>query len=91
MRGEDAIRTSGIPYTIIRPCALTEESGSKALSFEQGDNITGKVSREDIAQLCVRALEATNACNITFEVKESQNEEAAEDWEDLFFDLKPDK
>ena len=54
LRGEDAVRASGIPYTIIRPCALTEEAGGKALIFEQGDNIKGKVSREDIANYACR-------------------------------------
>ncbi|MBW4678764.1 MAG: CIA30 family protein [Microcoleus vaginatus WJT46-NPBG5] len=91
LRGEDSIRFSGIPYTIIRPCALTEEAGGKALIFEQGDNIRGKVSREDIAQLCVEALEESKACNVTFEVKESQNDQNSEEWESLFSGLTPDK
>ena len=53
LKGEDSLRASGIPYTIIRPCALTEEAGGKALIFEQGDNIRGKISREDVAELCI--------------------------------------
>lgn len=39
-QGEDLIRESGIPYTIVRPCALTEEPAGADLIFEQGDNIT---------------------------------------------------
>ena len=39
-QGEDLIRESGVPYTIVRPCALTEEPAGAALIFEQGDNIT---------------------------------------------------
>jgi hypothetical protein len=39
-QGEDLIRESGIPYTIIRPCALTEEPAGADLIFDQGDNIT---------------------------------------------------
>ena len=84
LRGEDAVRASGIPYTIIRPCALTEESGGKALIFEQGDNIKGKVSREDISELCVQALEEPQACNVTFEVKETENGSGIKDWKSLF-------
>ena len=84
LRGEDAVRASGIPYTIIRPCALTEESGGKALIFEQGDNIKGKVSREDISELCVQALEEPQACNVTFEVKETENGNGSKDWKVLF-------
>lgn len=69
LKGEDLIRESGIPYTIIRPCALTEEPAGADLIFEQGDNITGKISREEVALICVAALESSNACDKTFEVK----------------------
>lgn len=34
------IRESGIPYTIVRPCALTEEPAGADVIFDQGDNIT---------------------------------------------------
>ncbi|KAI5331939.1 hypothetical protein L3X38_022066 [Prunus dulcis] len=40
LKGEDLIWESGIPYTIVRPCALTEELAGADLIFEQGDNIT---------------------------------------------------
>ncbi|XZO02457.1 MAG: CIA30 family protein [Microcoleus sp.] len=88
LKGEDCVRSSGIPYTVIRPCALTEEPGGKALIFDQGDNIKGKVSREDIAQLCVEALDLPEACNVTFEVKEGENGKAPGDWEGLFSGVK---
>ncbi len=91
LRGEEVVRQSRIPYTIIRPCALTEEAGGKALIFDQGDNIKGKVSREDVAELCVYSLEQPKACNVTFEVKESENGEAAKNWESLFSSLKSDQ
>lgn len=90
LRGEDAVRASGIPYTIIRPCALTEEPGNQALVFEQGDNIRGKVSREDIAELCLTVLDQPQACNVTFEVKENTNVEQSCNQETLFSGLKPD-
>ena len=91
LRGEEAVRESGLPYTIIRPCALTEEPGGKLLVFEQGDNIRGKVSREDIAKLCVELLEQPQACNLTFEVKEDNtNGSPPLDWENLFSDLRAD-
>lgn len=89
LRGEDAVRSSGIPYTIIRPCAMTEETGGKALIFEQGDNIKGKVTREDIAELCVQALKEPQACNVTFEVKEAENGSGNKDWKALFGRLQP--
>ena len=84
LKGEDSLRESGIPYTIIRPCALTEEPGGKELIFEQGDNIKGKISREDIAKLCVQSLQESIACNVTFEVKKGENIANYIDWEKLF-------
>ncbi|KAG6557217.1 hypothetical protein Mapa_001144 [Marchantia paleacea] len=69
LKGEDAIRDSGIPYAIIRPCALTEEPAGAELIFEQGDNITGKVGREEIARICIAALDSPAATDTTFEVK----------------------
>uniref|UniRef100_A0A0E0JXS9 NAD(P)-binding domain-containing protein n=1 Tax=Oryza punctata TaxID=4537 RepID=A0A0E0JXS9_ORYPU len=69
LKGEDLIRESGIPYTIVRPCALTEEPAGADLIFDQGDNITGKISREEIALICVAALASPNAVEKTFEVK----------------------
>ena len=88
LKGEDCVRSSGIPYTVVRPCALTEEPGGKALMFDQGDNIKGKVSREDIAELCVQALDLPQACNVTFEVKEGENGNVPGDWEGLFSGVK---
>ncbi|XP_060971318.1 protein HIGH CHLOROPHYLL FLUORESCENCE PHENOTYPE 173, chloroplastic isoform X2 [Cannabis sativa] len=69
LKGEDLIRESGIPYAIVRPCALTEEPAGADLIFDQGDNITGKVSREEIARICIAALDSPYACDKTFEVK----------------------
>ncbi|MBD2293006.1 CIA30 family protein [Anabaena sphaerica FACHB-251] len=91
LKGEDSLRESGIPYTIIRPCALTEEAGGKELIFEQGDNIRGKVSRNDIAELCVQSLKQPKARNITLEVKQGENDVNSINWEQLFSSLQPDK
>ena len=91
LRGEDSVRESGVPYTIIRPCALTEEPGVQALIFEQGDNIKGKVSRDSVAELCVQALEQPKACNVTFEVKQAEGSDLSNNWQSLFERLQPDK
>lgn len=39
LAGEDAIRQSGVPYTVVRPCALTEEPVGAPLELDQGDRI----------------------------------------------------
>jgi len=90
-KGEDSLRQSGIPYTIIRPCALTEEPGGKELICEQGDNITGKISRDDVAEICIQALKEHKACNVTFEVKQGDNNVNAINWQRLLSQLNPDK
>jgi uncharacterized protein YbjT (DUF2867 family) len=90
LRGEESVRHSSIPYTIIRPCALTEEPGVKALIFDQGDNIKGKVSRDSVAELCLQVLEQPKACNVTFEVKQKEHNDQSNDWQSLFNSLQPD-
>eukprot|EP00850_Spirogloea_muscicola_P017042 SM000142S00556 [mRNA] locus=s142:222539:227860:- [translate_table: standard] len=42
LKGEDVVRDSGVPFTIVRPCALTEEPAGAELIFDQGDNLTVK-------------------------------------------------
>ncbi|WP_017651686.1 CIA30 family protein [Fortiea contorta] len=91
LKGEDSVRASGIPYTIIRPCALTEESGGQELILEQGDNIRGKISREDVAEICVQALQQITASYQTFEVKSAENITNSINWESLFSQLQPDR
>ncbi|MFM1843786.1 MAG: hypothetical protein RLZZ490_2529 [Cyanobacteriota bacterium] len=68
LAGENAIRDSGLTYTIIRPCALTEATAPQLLQFAQGDTIKGQVSRQAIAQLCVDVLKLAEAGQKTFEV-----------------------
>lgn len=89
-RGEESLRESGIPYTIVRPCALTEEPEVQPLMFDQGDNIKGKVSRDSVAELCVQALTEPKACNVTFEVKAVEDSNHL-DWHRLFEQLQPDR
>jgi len=90
LKGEDVIRSSGIPYTIIRPCALTEVPGGSALKFAQGDTIKGQVSRDDIAELCIQVLTQAPACNTTFEVKTEPDSQFSGNWDELFSELKSD-
>ena len=58
------LRDSGVPFTIVLPCALTEEPGGANLEFDQGDNIKGKISRDDVADIClVRATAVKTVAN----------------------------
>ena len=64
IRGEDVVRSlyqeqqaSDSCYTIIRPGGLTEEPpvGAIGLELNQGDTKSGRISRFDVASLCVEA------------------------------------
>jgi hypothetical protein len=39
LAGEDAVRGSGVPAVVVRPCALTEEPRGMPLQIDQGDTI----------------------------------------------------
>ena len=89
-RGEDALRDSGVDYTIVRPGGLMETPGDEtAVVFEQGDRSTGMISREDVALVCVAALQTPAARNKTFEVFGGE-EQAPNDWTNLYSDLQSD-
>jgi uncharacterized protein YbjT (DUF2867 family) len=89
-RGEDALRDSGVDYTIVRPGGLMDSPGGEtAVVFEQGDSSTGMISREDVALVCVAALQTPAARNKTFEVFGSE-ERAPNDWTNLYSDLQSD-
>lgn len=90
LRGEEVVRSSGLPYTILRPCALTEESGGHLLTVSQGDTLRGKISREDAATLCVEVLKQPNACNRTIEIS-AKDELGPVDWATILSGLEPDR
>jgi uncharacterized protein YbjT (DUF2867 family) len=88
--GEDSLRNSDLIYTIVRPGGLTDEpDGQSALQIDQGDRISGKISRADVAEICLQALEQPKTRNTTFEVVEGFGP-ATQDWEKLFSRLIPD-
>lgn len=39
LAGEDVLRSSGVPFAIVRPTALTDEPGGMPLEVDQGDTI----------------------------------------------------
>lgn len=69
IQGEDAVRdlyqrwvdpslADTCTYTIIRPGGLTEEPalGPSGLELNQGDTKSGRISRTDVASLCVQSM-----------------------------------
>ena len=54
-RGEDAVRASGLGYTVVRPGPLLEEPGGyKALVFDQGGRIAQAISCADVADVALK-------------------------------------
>lgn len=75
LAGERAIRASGVDYTVIRPGALTDAAAAPESLVGKGDGgkiPVGRVSREDVACLCVAALESAKASNMTLSLAGSR-------------------
>jgi uncharacterized protein YbjT (DUF2867 family) len=91
LKGEEAVRGSGVAYTVIRPGGLIDEAAGKShIILAQGDKATGTVSRADVAVACREALRIPAARNRTFELFSSSSAPAT-DWQKLFAALKMDQ
>ncbi|KAK9692299.1 hypothetical protein RND81_09G254800 [Saponaria officinalis] len=81
--GEDFVRDSGIPFTIIRPGRLTDgpytsydlntllkatAGERRAVLIGQGDKLVGEVSRLVVAEACIQALDIESTQGEIFEI-----------------------
>ncbi|MDH6116725.1 NAD(P)H-binding protein [Kitasatospora sp. GAS204B] len=67
--GEEALRESGLPYTVVRPGWLIDDrSAGHRVRLHQGDQGTGQVARRDVAEACLQALYTPAARGVTFEI-----------------------
>jgi len=70
LASEDYLRASGLPYTIVRPGGLMDAPGEYTrivLRQETGTDF-GRVSRADLARVCIAALGSEAALGKTFDV-----------------------
>ena len=74
IKGEDRVRAmykdSKLAYTIIRPGGLTTDParGVAAVELNQGDEKSGRISRWDVAKLCIEStLYPESTSHTTFE------------------------
>lgn len=91
-KGEEAVRASGVPYTIVRPGGLTNDAGGqRRIKTTQGDprGAGGRIPRADVAAICVNALGRRDAERRTFEVV-SDEAQGAVDWNVFFAGLSAD-
>lgn len=94
LKGENYLRASGVPYTVVRPGGLLNEPpGRGDIAFEQGDRRYGdtvlSIAREDVAIICVEALKYPESKFRTFEIHRTTGA-LVPDWQAKFASLKPD-
>ena len=89
--GENALRFSGLAYTIVRPGGLTDEPGGQGgILVGQGDTMDqGRIPRADVARVSVAALGRDSAVRRTLEIVGDPAGEPAE-VEAVFEGLAPD-
>ncbi|XGV94796.1 MAG: SDR family oxidoreductase [Leptolyngbya sp. BL-A-14] len=88
-KAEESVRVSELPYTIVRPAWLTDSSTNQEIYIEQGDQGEGRVSREALAEVCVRALSHEASRGKTFEIY-SRTGTSSLDWSSTFASLQSD-
>jgi uncharacterized protein YbjT (DUF2867 family) len=78
-KGEEALRNSGVSYTIVRPGSLTEEPGGQVgIKIFPEDAGEGSIPRADVARVCVAALNNPAAMSKTLSVTSGEGEPAAD-------------
>lgn len=91
LAGENALRASGVPYTIVRPGGLKDGAGGEGLRVMQGDprDVVGRIARADVAAVTVQALGRADAMAKTFEILGDPGVPRP-DWERFFAALRAD-
>jgi uncharacterized protein YbjT (DUF2867 family) len=91
LKGEDFLRASGVPYTVVRPGGLRDEpGGAKGVKSYQGDpKIRGQIPRADVARVCIEALGTKGAQGKTFEIL-SDDAATSVDWTAFWAGIKAD-
>ncbi len=98
-KGEEAVRSGGFTYTIIRPGRLIDgpytsydlntllkatTGGKLGISLGTGDKLTGQTSRIDVAAACVECLKVPVTAGKVFEIISKGTRPAVLDWAIMF-------
>jgi uncharacterized protein YbjT (DUF2867 family) len=70
---DEFLRQSALTYTVVQPGALNDKPGDGKISAAvtlESDNL--EISKEDLAEVLVKALESESTFNKTFEVSEGE-------------------
>ena len=87
-KAEAYLKVSGVPYTIVRPGGLKNESdASESIFMSSQDTLfEGSISRQKVAQVCVEAIAYPEAKSKILEVVTRVDTEA-ENWSQMFRDI----
>jgi uncharacterized protein YbjT (DUF2867 family) len=65
---DQAVRESGLDYTIVRPGGLTDEPGTGLVDVAEKLGRRGSIPRDDVAALLAAVLDTSSTIGTTFEV-----------------------
>jgi uncharacterized protein YbjT (DUF2867 family) len=66
-RADDAVRASGLDWTVVRPGGLTNDAGTGRVAL--GENVPrGQVTRDDVAAVLVAVLDSSNTIGRTVDL-----------------------
>src|SRR5437660_1339943 len=65
---DEALRASGLDYTILRPGRLTDESGSGCVALAASLGRRGSIARDDVAATLAALLGEPGTIGLTLEV-----------------------
>ena len=67
---DEALRESGLDWTIVRPGSLTDAPGTGRVDVSTALGRRGPIPRDDVALVLLECLEAPNTIRLTFELFE---------------------
>jgi uncharacterized protein YbjT (DUF2867 family) len=65
---DQAVRESGLDYTVVRPGGLTEDAGTGVVDVAEKLGRRGSIPRDDVAAVLVAVLDTPSTIGLTFEV-----------------------
>jgi uncharacterized protein YbjT (DUF2867 family) len=69
---DDALRTSGLEHTIVRPGRLTDNPGTGSIEVGMPLERGGEVTRDDVAATLAEVLDQTHTIGLTFDLLNGQ-------------------
>jgi uncharacterized protein YbjT (DUF2867 family) len=67
-KADNALRASGLDYTVVRPGGLTDDPGTGMADVAERLGRRGQIPRDDVAAALVAVLDAPNTIGKTFEI-----------------------